>query len=227
MSFGEAVRSVFSNYAKFDGRAPRSEYWWFQLFNLLVVLALYAVLLAGCRGRPGQHLRACRRSPDRSGDLFDCDVHSQLCRHGSPAARQRQVRLVAADRAHPVRRCHRAFHLHAAAQHARHQSIRRAVRNARRHSPCHLPPAIAVRDLGEIHGGRAAGRRERLRACVSAVEARRHGRCTSRLCTRRSRGNGNSRTGRPPTGRRLPPGPGSASTQGGLSPLDGPPPDRA
>ena len=47
MSFGEAVRSVFRNYAKFDGRAPRSEYWWFQLSNLLVVLALYAVLFAG------------------------------------------------------------------------------------------------------------------------------------------------------------------------------------
>ena len=47
MSFGEAVRSVFTNYAKFDGRATRSEYWWFQLFNVLVVLAGYAVLIAG------------------------------------------------------------------------------------------------------------------------------------------------------------------------------------
>lgn len=46
MSFGEAVRSVFANYAKFDGRAPRSEYWWFQLFNLLVVVAAYVVLIA-------------------------------------------------------------------------------------------------------------------------------------------------------------------------------------
>jgi uncharacterized membrane protein YhaH (DUF805 family) len=46
MSFGEAVRSVFTNYAKFDGRAPRSEYWWFQLFNLLVVLGAYVVIIA-------------------------------------------------------------------------------------------------------------------------------------------------------------------------------------
>jgi uncharacterized membrane protein YhaH (DUF805 family) len=46
VSFTEAVRSVFKNYAKFDGRAPRSEYWWFQLFNLLFVLGAYAVMIA-------------------------------------------------------------------------------------------------------------------------------------------------------------------------------------
>jgi uncharacterized membrane protein YhaH (DUF805 family) len=46
VSFGEAVRSVFAKYATFDGRATRSEYWWFQLFNVLVVLAAYAVIVA-------------------------------------------------------------------------------------------------------------------------------------------------------------------------------------
>jgi len=46
MSFSDAIRSVFKNYAKFDGRALRSEYWWFQLFNLLVILAAYALLIA-------------------------------------------------------------------------------------------------------------------------------------------------------------------------------------
>jgi uncharacterized membrane protein YhaH (DUF805 family) len=45
VSFMEAVQSVFRNYAKFDGRAPRSEYWWFQLFNLLVVLVAYGLLI--------------------------------------------------------------------------------------------------------------------------------------------------------------------------------------
>jgi len=35
MNFQEAVQSVFSNYAKFRGRACRSEFWWFQLFLLL------------------------------------------------------------------------------------------------------------------------------------------------------------------------------------------------
>ena len=36
MSFADAVRSVLSQYATFSGRARRSEYWWFALFNLLV-----------------------------------------------------------------------------------------------------------------------------------------------------------------------------------------------
>jgi uncharacterized membrane protein YhaH (DUF805 family) len=38
MSFGQAIKSVFSQYATFTGRARRSEYWWFQLFSFLVSL---------------------------------------------------------------------------------------------------------------------------------------------------------------------------------------------
>ena len=40
MSFQEAIKSVFGDYAKFDGRARRSEYWYFVLFYLVVVIAL-------------------------------------------------------------------------------------------------------------------------------------------------------------------------------------------
>ncbi|GAB3809780.1 DUF805 domain-containing protein [Micromonospora zhanjiangensis] len=36
MSFAAAVRSVFSQYVGFSGRARRSEYWWFLLFAILV-----------------------------------------------------------------------------------------------------------------------------------------------------------------------------------------------
>lgn len=36
MSFGQAVKSVFSKYATFSGRARRAEYWWFYLFSTLV-----------------------------------------------------------------------------------------------------------------------------------------------------------------------------------------------
>ena len=36
MKFEEAVRSVLNNYANFSGRARRSEYWYFTLFNLIV-----------------------------------------------------------------------------------------------------------------------------------------------------------------------------------------------
>jgi uncharacterized membrane protein YhaH (DUF805 family) len=36
MGFADAIRSVLTNYAKFDGRARRSEYWYFFLFNIIV-----------------------------------------------------------------------------------------------------------------------------------------------------------------------------------------------
>ena len=36
MSFIDAIKSVFSQYAGFSGRARRSEYWWFTLFNMII-----------------------------------------------------------------------------------------------------------------------------------------------------------------------------------------------
>lgn len=39
MTFGESIQSCFSKYANFDGRASRSEYWWFSLFTFLASLA--------------------------------------------------------------------------------------------------------------------------------------------------------------------------------------------
>jgi len=35
MSFVDAIKSGFRNYARFRGRAGRSEYWWFFLFTVL------------------------------------------------------------------------------------------------------------------------------------------------------------------------------------------------
>jgi uncharacterized membrane protein YhaH (DUF805 family) len=46
MSFTEAIRSAFSKYAKFDGRARRSEYWYFTLFISLVNMAVLALACA-------------------------------------------------------------------------------------------------------------------------------------------------------------------------------------
>lgn len=40
MSFGEAIKSVFSKYATFSGRARRSEFWYFFLFNMIVSIGL-------------------------------------------------------------------------------------------------------------------------------------------------------------------------------------------
>jgi uncharacterized membrane protein YhaH (DUF805 family) len=39
MNFAEAIASGFRNYAKFEGRAARSEYWYWTLFVLLVAIA--------------------------------------------------------------------------------------------------------------------------------------------------------------------------------------------
>jgi len=38
MNFGEAIRSVFSQFATFAGRAQRSEYWYWALFQVLVMV---------------------------------------------------------------------------------------------------------------------------------------------------------------------------------------------
>ena len=44
MQFMEAVKSVFSKYATFSGRARRSEYWYFFLFCFIVNLVLSALI---------------------------------------------------------------------------------------------------------------------------------------------------------------------------------------
>ncbi len=44
MTFQEAINSVFSNYANFSGRARRSEYWYFTLFNLIVSMVLSVLM---------------------------------------------------------------------------------------------------------------------------------------------------------------------------------------
>jgi len=40
MGFGEAVKTVFSKYATFSGRAGRSEFWFFVLFSIIVNIVL-------------------------------------------------------------------------------------------------------------------------------------------------------------------------------------------
>lgn len=39
MTFGESIKVCFSKYADFDGRATRSEYWWWCLFVFLATVA--------------------------------------------------------------------------------------------------------------------------------------------------------------------------------------------
>ena len=40
MTFKESVEHVFSNYFNAEGRASRSEYWWWYLFTLLASTAV-------------------------------------------------------------------------------------------------------------------------------------------------------------------------------------------
>lgn len=37
----------FKNYANFTGRARRAEFWWFVLFNLILIVPLYAFAIIG------------------------------------------------------------------------------------------------------------------------------------------------------------------------------------
>ena len=40
MSFTDAVKSCFSKYVTFSGRAPRSEYWYWALFTVIAAVLL-------------------------------------------------------------------------------------------------------------------------------------------------------------------------------------------
>ena len=40
MTFGESIKTCFSKYADFNGRATRSEFWWWALFVILASAAI-------------------------------------------------------------------------------------------------------------------------------------------------------------------------------------------
>ena len=49
MNFGTAIKTCFSKYAVFSGRASRSEYWFFALFGILggIVAIIIDVMILG------------------------------------------------------------------------------------------------------------------------------------------------------------------------------------
>ncbi|WP_230947810.1 DUF805 domain-containing protein [Burkholderia territorii] len=47
MNFTEAVRSAFNQYAKFEGRARRAEYWYFALLTGVVSIVCQVITMAG------------------------------------------------------------------------------------------------------------------------------------------------------------------------------------
>ena len=47
ITFVQAVRMCFAKYADFNGRAPRAEFWWWQLFSFIVTSALCFIPFVG------------------------------------------------------------------------------------------------------------------------------------------------------------------------------------
>ena len=52
MGLGEAVGTCLRKYADFDGRARRSEYWYFRLFIWMVYLSLWLAIFLTSIGMP-------------------------------------------------------------------------------------------------------------------------------------------------------------------------------
>jgi uncharacterized membrane protein YhaH (DUF805 family) len=50
MSFPEAIKTCFRKYAVFEGRASRSEFWWFALFYNAFLFLIILVLAVMGRG---------------------------------------------------------------------------------------------------------------------------------------------------------------------------------
>ena len=46
VSFPDAVKLFFQRYTDFKGRSRRSEYWWVALFNILVLIIPYGILVS-------------------------------------------------------------------------------------------------------------------------------------------------------------------------------------
>ncbi|MCM1519339.1 MAG: DUF805 domain-containing protein [Lachnoclostridium sp.] len=46
MTFSQSIKSVFSKYVTFSGRASRSEYWYFALFNFIIYAVIYCIAAA-------------------------------------------------------------------------------------------------------------------------------------------------------------------------------------
>ncbi|MBN9632893.1 MAG: DUF805 domain-containing protein [Actinobacteria bacterium] len=57
-TFGDAIRRFFKKYADFTGRASRSEFWWWFLFAVIIIGAVYGILLQtlGTIGNGGRGL---------------------------------------------------------------------------------------------------------------------------------------------------------------------------
>lgn len=44
MDFPQAVKSAYKNCFKYEGRASRSEFWWFYLYSVLLIVAIFVII---------------------------------------------------------------------------------------------------------------------------------------------------------------------------------------
>lgn len=83
MGFVEAVKTCFSKYATFSGRARRSEFWWFYLLNAIVSSCMYAVvswkmsLLAKVEAEVTAQLSEHLFDDDFNMDTFRAQIEAQ------------------------------------------------------------------------------------------------------------------------------------------------------
>lgn len=101
VDFGRAVKLFFKNYAVFNGRASRSEYWWIFLFSILVEMILNAINFA-MDGTPNDPARlyAVLSTIWFLGTVlgYSHPLNRDRC---APPARHQPHRLVAAHLPHP------------------------------------------------------------------------------------------------------------------------------
>ena len=137
MTFGEAIRSGFDHYVKFDGRAARPAFWWWVLFVLLVDIAANLIDLA--IGVP--IFSAIAGLGLLLPNLSVCNPQ---------ASRHEPVRLVDPDRPDPVDRVDRAAGLLPAAGRCRGEPFRASTGNGDRAGNDRLTRGAFDRDLSQL-----------------------------------------------------------------------------
>ena len=107
-----------NKYATFEGRARRSEYWYFMLFYFLAIVAL--AIVDGIAGTFSEEAEIGLFS----GLFVLATIRAEPRRDGAATARHRSQRLVGPDQPRSLPRCRRAAGVHRAGQPAGGEPVR-------------------------------------------------------------------------------------------------------
>ena len=77
MTFGQSISTCFGKYATFSGRASRSEYWWWYLFNVFGQNSIFTILCSLILLLPGISVgvRRCHDT-NHSGWWLLCPIYN-------------------------------------------------------------------------------------------------------------------------------------------------------